>query len=341
MVSEIPKLLGRGFLIGFILPSTVYCAFILAILQQNELVAEVSWETIAKASNAGLAALLILFVAVLLLALNRSVVRLLEGYPIDYFLFSAQKSSKLGKLIWDKYQKKIRKHFNAEVQPILDEMARLEQERETNPLAVSKLPNFQRELLKATRYFPDQAQHVLPTRFGNAMRAFEVYPRVVYGMESIQAWNRLLLILPRTVVDRVQESRTPLDFNVNMIVLALPTVALIAYMAARHGYQNALWSIAPIFVIVFCWMSLPNLAVQWGDMVRSVFDVYRGQLAREMGLTVPRRPHLEREMWISVSRMMSYRRGRAFDALSRFRREQPSSPSAKSDAPSSGGGKGE
>ena len=52
-------------------------------------------------------------------------------------------------------------------------------------------PEHPKRLRYAVENFPDDIEWVLPTRLDNLIRAFEVYPRVVYGLDSIPAWPRL------------------------------------------------------------------------------------------------------------------------------------------------------
>ena len=39
--------------------------------------------------------------------------------------------------------------------------------------------------------YPSKEKLILPTSFGNTVRAYEDYSRVVYGFESIHGWARL------------------------------------------------------------------------------------------------------------------------------------------------------
>lgn len=43
--------------------------------------------------------------------------------------------------------------------------------------------------------FPDKEEYLLPTPFGNVLRSFEIYPRYMYGFESIDGWGRLLAVI--------------------------------------------------------------------------------------------------------------------------------------------------
>ncbi len=335
-MSELPKLLGRNFLIGFLLPPTVYAAFAAYLAYASKLLPVTPWEALAKTTNAVLLVLALLVISVLLVALNRTFVRLFEGYPLEYFFhWVRKKSPRWGGKLHLLYRKMIAADFNTDVKPYLDEMVRVEAQRESDPDYSSPMPFFQHELLRTTRYFPHQEDLVLPTRFGNAMRAFEVYSAVVYGIEPIQLWNRISLIASKESMERIQDGRMPLDFNVNMIVLSVPAVGLVGYLSFAHSLEHAWWALAPLAVAVFSWQSLPNLAVQWGDLVKSAFDVHRRALAQQFGLIIPKDPKEERAMWRSVSRMMSYRRARSFDALVDYRvKETPQPPApGKSEPP--------
>jgi hypothetical protein len=59
--------------------------------------------------------------------------------------------------------------------------------------------SFKREyddlLIELVVQFPSEQRLILPTRFGNAIRAFEDYSRQVYGADGIPLWIHLKLIL--------------------------------------------------------------------------------------------------------------------------------------------------
>jgi len=62
------------------------------------------------------------------------------------------------------------------------------------------------------------------TSFGNAVRAFEDYPRVLYGFESINGWSRLNAVIPKSYQDILGNKRAMTDFWVNVWFVSLLTI---------------------------------------------------------------------------------------------------------------------
>lgn len=81
----------------------------------------------------------------------------------------------------------------------------LEQGREFPDDRLMKRNRLKLEIVES---FPDQERWLLPTSFGNTIRAFEVYPRVMYGIDSIIGWNRLLGVIPKEYGDLYNDAKT-------------------------------------------------------------------------------------------------------------------------------------
>jgi hypothetical protein len=325
MLSGLPKLLGRGFLIGYLLPATL---FHLTLKYSFEAFSLNYFET-STAKSAEFADLVkvlqssffVILSAIILLAVNRPLVRFFEGYG---------KWNPL-KLLFDRRKKK---KFKKDVQPILAEMERIDDAFAANESATPQIDEFPAKLYKAVLYFPDQQEFVLPTKFGNVMRALDVYPRVVYGIDSVPTWRHLTMIIPNRVDEKVKDARAIVDFTLN--TLALSSLLLLIYLAlvgyaivtnkpfdvAQPGIALAL-----IFVVAGCWFFLPEAAVQWGFAVKAVFDLNRERLAARLGFRLPPSAEQEFEFWENVSQTLIYRSRYTFRKNDTFRR--PAGPLKK------------
>jgi hypothetical protein len=306
MLSSLPKLIGRGFVLGFLLPSILFCLYLQALAINlpglSSLVPQLDAVKLTPV------VLLSLVLAVLLMAVNRMIVRALEGYG-DYNPLRILMPLRL-------------RYFREKIVPLFEEAVRVDKARKTNPGAQSSIAGFPLSLSRATEAFPDREDRVLPTKFGNTMRAFEVYSRALYGLDAIPAWPRLFLVLPQSMKDQIRDSRAMLDFNANLFVLStLAIIMTAAQMYVGQGANQVSVAIAfPVVGAVYAWMALPQGAHQWGEIVKSAFDLYRHRLAKELGLDVPSAAEDERRMWRQVSRMMIFRSPSAIDQLDEFRR---------------------
>jgi hypothetical protein len=300
-LSYLPKLVHRSFVIGFLLPALLFCAYMDFIFRSG-----VNLSDMFEQSRLLRYTLSSVVLAILLTAINRPIIRLLEGYgrfnPLKLRL------------------PLVRRHFKRSIAPLYAEAKRVEEARTQDPLAKPTVADFSKKLADAVRAYPDREDLLLPTKFGNVYRAYEVYSRVVYELDAIPAWPRIEMLLPSRVQDQIRDARAPLDFTVNLLLLSLISivVSLGEDIAWRSGIRVYIYVI-PVLLIAYSWFMLPNTAHQWGEVVRSIVDLYRDRLARALGLRLPENPDEERRMWREVSRMMIFRTSSSLTSIREFR----------------------
>ena len=255
--------------------------------------------------GAALALVLVWLLALLALALNFPVLRLYEGY------------GRYHPLRWRRNC--YRDRFRREVMPALEIQAAIDAAR-----ARGEDPDVPPEHPERLRYaienFPDHAEWVLPTRLGNLLRASEVYPRVVYGTRLIPAWPRLQAVLPEHTRSMIANSKAQLDFCINVSVGSWLAALSYVALACINRQLPALWIplLAAAVGWVGYWLAL-SAAAGFGTYVKSAFDLYRSELAKQLNLDLPRSAEAERELWQNVSRMMIYRSASRAGNLTRFR----------------------
>lgn len=158
------------------------------------------------------------------------------------------------------------------------------------------------------------------------MRAFETYSLVVYGLDAIAAWPRLSLSLSKEIKEQIQEGKSIIDFSANLFLLS--TIALLAcvykYKFATLSDSNVFVVMPPVCCMIYSWFNLPVAARQWGVIVKSALDIYRPQLAKDLGLELPASADKEKEMWNHVSRLIIFRSPAAYVALDPFRKKEKS-----------------
>jgi hypothetical protein len=251
--------------------------------------------------DATVIALVLWLFAVLLLAMNRSIYMLKEGYgkwnPARLIAPIEQRRYK--KLLGD--VSKLGKQFKQST----DEAEKNELRRQRAKL-----------LRKAVEQFPD-ADHLLPTRFGNILRAFEAYPRLIYGFEGVEGWNRLLAMVPKEYRELVDDAKAQTDFWLNLwfinLLLLLECISLAVYVAISGPAGDVfpspmLWCI-PAFLVAALVASRGArvAAVEWGDLVKASYDTFLPELAMRLGFSSSTTLNQERELWILLSRVIVYR----------------------------------
>ena len=286
MFAGLPKLFDRSFFIGYFLP-----AFLLFVGMGTNLYAfgyidEKLAEDIAKKDTlAAVVSLVVVWLlAIFLMTFSRPIIRLLEGYGNGnpfHILLSQQIEQ-----------------FQTKAEPYLAKMenvigARRRGIRETDEFEIL-------DVWQAALDFPERRDLVLPTRLGNVMRAYERYSAVVYGMEAIAIWPRLVMIIPSQARETLREAEALFYFAINMLLIGIITILTSVIMIIDYFYLNGAakyavifnWPLllilaSSVFFIVFSWARLPDAARQRGDQVKSIFDLYRQPLAEALGFDLP------------------------------------------------------
>jgi hypothetical protein len=304
MFGELPKLLDRDFAIGFFLPAAVLAAAIWMELAVFNIVERpVNLDVL---SSTAIAIAVVWLLAIMLMALNYSILRFLEGYP------------KWHPLRWRARIEKA--YFRRHIIPVLERQEEIDAARARGENPESTVEHSQR-LEQAVLNYPHDEEYVLPTKFGNAFRAMEVYSNVVYQIDAIPVWPRLQAVLPDDFRTLLGTAKAQLDLCVNLAVAGVVIATVYVFLVLWTGQLTSLWIPLVATAGSFSAYALSIDAVgEFGVYVNSAFDLYRVELAKQLGLELPTTATEEREMWRAVSRMMMYRSPARFDALNQNRK---------------------
>ena len=186
MIRDLPKFVDRAFFIGFLLPVLVFLPLAGLLLRLGVPGLDVSLVDLLNQGTwveVGIGALMVWVLAVLLLMANRPVMRLMEGYGILQHRRSPLMWHQRRR--WDRLQRDLRRSR--------DDGDGARRIRASRRLATE---------------FPDAPEWLLPTAFGNAVRAYETYPRVLYGVEAVWSWPRLLAVVTPEYREQIESSRS-------------------------------------------------------------------------------------------------------------------------------------
>jgi hypothetical protein len=321
MFSELPKLFDRNFAIAYFLPVSLFLAASTWLLKVMGYWSKIGYQLAGNSLfDATLAICAAWFAGILLMVLNRDIYRFFEGYwkfnPLRLFEKQARK----------KYRRKI------ERLDWLDEEC-------VKPEFTEKLRQERTELIKElAEKYPDKEEFVLPTAFGNTLRAFEIYPRVMYGLEGIDGWPRILAILPKEYRELIDDSKSQVDWWVNLSVLSF-TLMIEFWSLVFYKWKLTLpWHFTILNIIVplaifgllnwfFAWRA-SSAAAGWGSYVKSAFDLYRFDLIELLGTETPADRETEKALWKKYSQAIVYRRPDMLPALKK--------PAARTTKPPSG-----
>ena len=330
MLSGLPNIADKNFIVGFFLP-VVVALFIAAWTFPD--IAILAPLRSAEDKTLGDLAWLVLAVwtlSVVLLTTNHLQYRFLEGYlpPISWFgCMRTWHHWRFDRIA--NRRRSIQQQWKAAGMRAQDIPAG--QRHEASRLAVRLLPEFPTTRVAKQ---PDEilADGIMPTRFGNVIRALEVYPRELYGADSIPVWLRLASVVPKDFATEIEEARAQVNCFMNICYLALvfcgyaiarivlgtlwsgtvaedtgmPTAATIqAGLPAAWGYDLTV-ALAARAVAWVSYRWATALLVAWGDLVKSAFDCYLPALVRQLGYAVPPDAAARRSFWREFNGQVAY-----------------------------------
>lgn len=145
----------------------------------------------------------------------------------------------------------------------------------------------------------------LPTKLGNILRAAEDRCLEKYGLDAIICWPRLWLLLPDSVRAEISEARNNLNLMARLWLwslmfllwtpifwIGLPIEMRAVLMWVAQGWPIMLGSCS--MVLTYRWTI--QVALVYGDLLESAFDLYRFYLYRALHWPLPSNPNEERSL---------------------------------------------
>lgn len=300
MLAEVSKAFSPTFLVGHLLPSILFVAFVKFVLgmpAQPSLV--IFLESLKSADDIVDIGVLGLLLGIFLATLNRDLVQFYEGYwlgGVFKFRFA---------IGWD----------------LVNE--RLRYDRLTAELAAAQsgTSGIQIQLAQG---FPERRDLVLPTRFGNTIRAFERYSSVAYGFEAVEGSNRLDPLMEEHVRTAISWSKMKLDFWINV-----GSLSLFAPFVWWWGvWQPSACVVAGSLVaaVVACFLAIHmarRAAYEWGVNMKSGIDLTLPKLAKTLGYDIPEDAAEQRRFWTALTQHFLLRDDRTLALLAPYRAKKP------------------
>jgi hypothetical protein len=168
-----------------------------------------------------------------------------------------------------------------------------------------------------TRYPPLQAG-IMPTEFGNILKASEAYSGTRYGIDAVQFWPRLLQVIPPSYKQSIDDARNELSFLVNMSALSVffyllclaaifvnfataqdPNLSLIIGNSIRYIIAGLL----AMFTNIFFYKAALFSVGDFGSMIRSAYDLFRLELLRQFRIRHPKNSIEEFKVWRNLGEL--------------------------------------
>ncbi len=296
--TEITKFLDRNFIVAYLSPALIWLALSAAILEQLGVITNISIPHNSIDDivlSGGIILFCALAIGIMFSSLNQDLYQLMEGYgtnnPLKLFSWMEKR----------RYQKVLK-----EVEKLDDEFREcINSKKEFPPESRVRRNTL---MIQLAEEFPDKEEYLLPTPFGNVIRSFQIYPRYMYGLEAIDGWNRLLAVMPKDYLEFINTARARVDFWVNLGVVFM--LLQIEYIVLAFMTSTPLqWWIVLLFIALGTLAPLraTSAAREWGDFVKSAFDVYRFKLLESLGINLPKDRDEEKVMWKKYSQAIIYR----------------------------------
>ena len=292
MLSSLPKLADKAFIIGFFLPALLFAVLFIVLFHDQTWAA--AWLKAASRSDSwdklAYFVLTIWVFALLLMMGNLLLTQILEGYYGPFSRIPCLKKSE------ERRRLNRQNDYNA----IIDEWEKF---GDAFPEARKReAVNMRSELRKE---FPLKSAEQLPTRLGNAVRAFEAYSREVYGADSIPLWLHLSTVVPKEFQSALNDARAQVNFAIN-IVYCSAIFSLFAFVRCvlALDWSSFLHLGAAVVAVVIsriAYLFAIQLVYGWGDLVKAAFDCYLPALAEKLGYKLPDTSDERIKFWNAVS----------------------------------------
>jgi hypothetical protein len=158
------------------------------------------------------------------------------------------------------------------------------------------------------RYPPEgHEKHMMPTTFGNIVKAGELYACDRFYIETVLIWPRLYVLLPERAIQLIADARSSIDFMLVYSALAglfsvVSGVYLLVVGATWWLFVLCFWG--ALFVAWLTYRGAVSTALLYTDQLRVTFDLYRTSVLQQMRLPVPGTVEEERATWQKLQRFL-------------------------------------
>jgi len=275
--SDVAGVFSRYFIVGFFLP-----AFFVLVLLTQALTAEFvpnAYEGVSDGAKIAVLGGAGLLLGLILLGLNWQITRAYEGYP----LASRRRRHLFGPL----HDLLLKRQENG-----YDQLRR-DYARPTATGAERAAAAW-----RLDREFPPERDELLPTRFGNAVLAFERHAWVRWGLDSVVVWPRINLLLSDHEAEQQTNARGEVAFFVNASLLLAIAAVYLAVDAVENtpltGFEHLVYVIPFVLVLLLARWAV-GAAARWGNVIRAAIDLHRLDLYKKLGVRRPDSFTKERE----------------------------------------------
>ena len=268
-LGDVAGVFSRFFIVGFFLPA-FFALVALAELATSALLPN-GFEQYSSATEILILGGVGLLAGLFLLGLHRPVLRLFEGYPLMRSGIGLERP----------FVSLQRRSFDALKAQKDAAGPRADPAANTRGVAA---------WLKLDRFFPDDRARLLPTRFGNALRAAEDYSYNRWRLDAIPFWAHVEPLLSDQERQLHEQAKTDVAFFVNLsLATAVAGVVLIADEIAHAPLDPVYgWLYAVPFLLAYLIYRFSiDAAQRWGIEMKASLDLHRLEVYDRLGVRRP------------------------------------------------------
>lgn len=330
--------LGPRFNLIGIIPSTLLIVFLFSLLflwSEKPTTVPNLWTLIAKVisldlTRGAILIILVIFLSLIIQPLQRPLVKLLEGYWGNSPL--AERLTEIG---IDIQRGKLRETRR---------LASPDSDRQVTPKQELRIAKKMYEAdSKLTECYPKKENRLMPTTFGNILRAAEDLAGPRYGLATGAAWSRLYPLLSDNVKNIVNDQRNQLDLAVRFFFIFIIATIISIFFYFDILY-NASQNDLPFYILLHSpsanfplgvfqiwislaikygsWLGIPTItsilsilfyrgaisaAMSYGTGLKVGFDLQRFELLKALHLQLPQNSEVEK---IENSKLSDFLRDR-------------------------------
>lgn len=298
-LGDLFKLILQAFNLSSIFPAlvfvTVFHIFLFPILQEHLL------QDYSSSAPAQILAtlLFVTLVAYFLDAINYTLIRFLEGY--NFPKINLVTETKRG------YVTEI-KEIVAEIEDLAMQLrpkVTQDPKGEAAELFDKILKIRDEQVQQISNSFPYHTEFILPTQFGNVIRAAELYPRKLFGIDAVVLWP----FLQPTLTDvgysqNLLREKAMLDLLINLqavvvlfTALLIPVEILTTDLTFNLIVGLILKVSGLLLIAVLLYRLSIDSAASWGYTIRTAFILYKDKLREALNLQKPTSYESEKKLW--------------------------------------------
>jgi hypothetical protein len=155
--------------------------------------------------------------------------------------------------------------------------------------------------------FPADPADLLPTRVGNAMRAYEQHSNQRWGLDGITIWPRIELLMSAEERELLTDAQTDLFVLLNAAAVATAVgICLIVDKATNGGGSSWALYLVPFALSYLLYRASIRPARRRGSVVRASIDLHRLEIYEKVGLRAPTSLADERHLAVRLNQFLLY-----------------------------------